>query len=76
MNLIDKILDMLESRIRKYIDKAYSVGYSTGTADAERRMTKMYEYGYKNGVADTMAVLGEIDIHEVSEEMFKEVSDD
>ena len=72
--MIEKILDMLEARIRKYIDQAYKAGYSTGTTDAERRMTQMYEWGYKTGIADTMAALGAIDLEEISADEFRKLA--
>ena len=72
--MIDKILDMLEARIRKYIDKTYKLGYEAGTADAERRMSKIYDYGYRTGHSDTMAMLGLIDIEEIDPDVYNRIA--
>ena len=67
---------MLERKIKEVMKPIIEEVYSKGFKDGARHTLNMYRYGWEVGHADTMAALGEIDIHEISEEMFKEVSDD
>lgn len=67
---------MLEQKIREIIKPVIEEVYSKGFKDGARQTINMYRYGWENGHADTMAALGEIDIKEISEEVYKEIAND
>lgn len=62
---------MFEETLKKILKPTLKEVYEEGYRDGERRVLKAFEYGWNVGHADTMAILGEIDIEEISKEEFE-----
>ena len=66
---------MFEEMVKKLMKPIIAEVYKEGYKDGERRMLEMYRYGWEVGHSDTMAMLGEIDLQEISKEQFEEVTE-
>ena len=66
---------MFEEMVKKLMKPIIAEVYKEGYKDGERRLLEMYRYGWEVGHSDTMAMLGEIDLQEISKEQFEEVAE-
>lgn len=69
--LLKKLADMIEPKIKEWLQRAFDVGYKVGEEDATRRMYDLYLRGYAAGAVDAYDKLGAIGIEEISAEEFK-----
>lgn len=67
---------MFEDKIREILKPTLEEVYKQGFTDGARHTLNMYRYGWENGHADTMAALGEIDIHELDEAFARQIFED
>lgn len=68
--IIKKIIELLEPKIKEWLQEAFDVGYKVGEEDASRRMYDLYLRGYASGAVDAYDKLGAIGIEEISAEEF------
>lgn len=67
--MVEKLAELIWEKLQPKIKEAYTEGYK----DGERRILKAFEYGWNVGHADTLAMLGDIDIEEISKEEFDQI---
>ena len=60
---------MFEEWVKKAMKPIIKEVYIEGYKDGERRILEAFRYGWNVGHEETMAVLGEIDIQELSKEL-------
>lgn len=72
-NITKAITDAIEPRVKEWLKQAYDVGYKVGSEDATRRAHELYMFGRIEGYANAKADAGEIEIDELSPEVFDEV---
>lgn len=72
--IIKKIIEMIEPKIKEWLQEAFDVGYKVGEEDASRRMYDLYLRGYASGAVDAYDKLGAIQgVEEISAEEFTKV---
>ena len=71
--IIKKIVEMLEPKIKEWLQEAFDVGYQIGDEDGQRRMYDLYLRGYASGAVDAYDKLGAIPIEEISAEEFQKL---
>lgn len=64
---------MFEEWVKKAMKPIIKEVYIEGYKDGERRILEAFRYGWNVGHEETMAVLGEIDIQELSKQHEKEI---
>lgn len=72
-SIIKKILDLIEPKVKEWLQEAFDVGYKVGSEDASRRMYDLYVRGYSSGAVDAYDKIGAIPIEEISAEEFVEM---
>ena len=60
---------MFEEWVKKAMKPIIKEVYIEGYKDGERRILEAFRYGWNVGHEETMAMLGEIDIQELSKEL-------
>lgn len=71
--ILKKIVELLEPKIKEWLQEAFDVGYKIGEEDGQRRMYDLYLRGYASGAVDAYDKLGAIPIEEISAEEFQKL---
>lgn len=74
-NMQEILRKYMQPIIEEWLKQAYDVGYKVGSEDATRRAHELYMYGRIDGYANAKADVGEIDLDDLSPEVFDEVTD-
>lgn len=68
--ILKKIIEMMEPKVKDWLQEAFDVGYKVGEEDGNRRMYDMFLRGYAAGAVDAYDKLGAINPEEISPEDF------
>lgn len=71
--ILRKIIQLLEPKVKEWLQEAFDVGYKIGDEDGQRRMYDLYLRGYASGAVDAYDKLGAIAPEEISAEEFEKI---
>lgn len=71
--IIKKIMEMMEPKVKEWLQEAFDVGYKVGEEDTSRRMYDMFLRGYASGAVDAYDKLGAIAPEEITPEEFSNI---
>lgn len=71
--ILKKIIELLEPKVKEWLQEAFDVGYKISEEDTSRRMYDMFLRGYASGAVDAYDKLGAIAPEEITPEEFQKI---